>query len=85
MGNGDVDPSFLSSELDGGQADSRPGRFTTGVTVPVTNYTGDWVDHRCSLDVVVKRKIPNPCSESNSLVIIPTELSWLLTLGCSDS
>jgi hypothetical protein len=66
MGSGDVDPSFLSSALDEEEeAVSRPGRFTTGVTVPVTYYTGGWVDHRGSLDAVEKRKISNPCSESN--------------------
>jgi hypothetical protein len=30
-----------------------------------THWIGDWVDSRAGLDAVFKRKIPNPCQDSN--------------------
>jgi hypothetical protein len=71
--------AFLTSDLDGGEGSaSHPARFTLG-----THWIGGWAGTRASLDAVTKRKIPDPCRESNpdrpdsSLVAIPTELSRL--------
>jgi hypothetical protein len=33
--------------------------------IPGTHWIGDWVGLRAVLDVVVKRKIPSLCRESN--------------------
>jgi hypothetical protein len=75
---------FLTSALDGGEwSASHPGCFTPRVRYPGTHWRGGWVGPWASLDVVVKRKIPSPCWDSNPLNIQPiaqrysTELSWL--------
>jgi hypothetical protein len=50
------------------------------------HQTEGWVSPRASLNAMVKRKIPSPYQELNlgqpaySLVIIRTELSWLLLM-----
>jgi hypothetical protein len=52
--------------LDGGEwSASRPGRFNPSERAPGTHWIGGWVGPRAVLDVVVKRKIPSPCRESN--------------------
>jgi hypothetical protein len=42
-----------------------PDRFTTRESTPVTLWIGGCVGHSFVLDTVVKRKIPNPCRDSN--------------------
>jgi hypothetical protein len=44
---------------------SHPGRFIPGDWTPGTHWIEGWVCLRASLDEVAKRKIPNPCRESN--------------------
>jgi hypothetical protein len=57
MGNGCIDPRFLTSALVGGEwSTSRPGRFTPG-----THRIGGWVDPRAGLDDLEKKKfLPLP-------------------------
>jgi hypothetical protein len=56
----------FASALDRGEwSASRPGRFTIKERAPGTYWIGDWVDPRAGLEAVVKRKIPNPCRDSN--------------------
>jgi hypothetical protein len=56
----------LTSALGGDErSDSRPSRFTPREGTPGTHWIGDWVGPRACLDVVVKRKIPSPCRDSN--------------------
>jgi hypothetical protein len=56
----------LTSALERGEwSASRPGRFTSRERTSGTYWTGGWVGPRAVLDVVVKRKIPSPCRESN--------------------
>jgi len=53
---------------------------------PDTQWIGGWVGHKASLNVVA-RIYPSPCQESNpshpaySLIIILTELLWLIVDG----
>jgi hypothetical protein len=48
----------LTSAIYGGKwSASRPGRCT--------HWIGGWVGPRAFLEVIVKRKIPSPCRESN--------------------
>jgi hypothetical protein len=59
--------AFLTSALDGGEwSTSRPGLFNPREKEPDTHWIGGWVGPRAVLDVVVKRKIPNPRRELNS-------------------
>jgi hypothetical protein len=61
----------LTSALEGGEwSASRPGRFTPREGTPGTHWIGGWVGPRAVLDVVVKRKIPNPCQELNPRTLI---------------
>jgi hypothetical protein len=56
----------LTSVLDGGKwSASLPSHFTPREKAPGTHWIGDWVGPRAILDVVVKRKIPNPHQELN--------------------
>jgi hypothetical protein len=65
MGSVDVFTSFLTPILDvGKQSASRPDRFTTGVTAPVTHCAGGNVGPRVGLEPV-KRKVSKPSPESN--------------------
>jgi hypothetical protein len=58
--------AFLTSAVDGGDlSDSRPGCFTAELRAPGTHWIGGWMSPRAILDAVLKRKIPNPCQESN--------------------
>jgi hypothetical protein len=47
---------------------SCPGCFTPRESAPGTHWIGGWVGPRASLDVVVKRKTPRPCQDSNHKV-----------------
>jgi hypothetical protein len=78
---------YLTSALDAGKwSASHPGRFTPRERTPATHWIGGWVGPRAVLDAVVKRKIHNPCRESNprTPIVQPlaqrctTELSRLL-------
>jgi hypothetical protein len=42
-----------------------PGRFIPRERASGIYYVGDWVSPRVGLDMVSKRKIPNPRQESN--------------------
>jgi hypothetical protein len=66
-GSGGIAPRILlTSALDRGEwSASRPCRFTPREGAPGTHWIGGWVGPRAVLDVVVKRKIPNPRWESN--------------------
>jgi len=44
---------------------SRPGRFTPRERAPVIHWIGGWVCLRSGLDMVVNRKIPSFCQDSN--------------------
>jgi hypothetical protein len=58
--------AFLNSALDGVEwLALRPSSFTHKERAPGTHWIGSWVGPRADLDVVVKRKIPNPCRDSN--------------------
>jgi hypothetical protein len=58
-----------TSALDGGEwLASRLGRFTPRERAPGTHWTGGWVEPRAVLDAVVKRKIPSPRRESNTVI-----------------
>jgi hypothetical protein len=46
---------------------------------PGTHWIGGWVGHRAVLDVVVKRKIPRSCQESNLTTLIVQPLAQLYT------
>jgi hypothetical protein len=76
--------AFLKLALDGGEwSASCPGWFTPMERASSTHWIGGWVGPRVSLDMVVKRKIPSQCQDSNPLIIQPvaqcytTEISWL--------
>jgi hypothetical protein len=57
----------LTSVLYGGEwLASRPSRFTPRERAPDTHWKGGWVGPRAGLDVMVKRRIPNPCRDSNT-------------------
>jgi hypothetical protein len=50
MGNGGIAPSFLTSELDGGEwSASSPCRFTAGESTPGTQRIEGWVGSRAGL------------------------------------
>jgi hypothetical protein len=54
--------------LDAGEwSDSRPARFTPRERAPVTYWIGSWTGPRAGLDAVVKRKIPRPRREPNTI------------------
>jgi hypothetical protein len=56
----------LTLALDGSEWSAlRSGRFTHREAAPGTHWIGYWVGPRAVLDVVVKRKFPRPCRESN--------------------
>jgi hypothetical protein len=56
----------LTSALDKSEwSASRPGCFTPRDRARGTRWIVGWVGPRTVLDAVVKRKIPNPCRESN--------------------
>jgi hypothetical protein len=56
----------LTSALDGGEwSASRPGRFTPRGRAPGIHWTGGLVGPSAGLDVVSKRKIPDPRWDSN--------------------
>jgi hypothetical protein len=56
----------LTSALDGGEwSASRIGRFTPGDRAPGIHWLGGWVGSRADLDVVEKKKLPNPRREPN--------------------
>jgi hypothetical protein len=56
----------LTLAVDGGEwSPSCPGHFIPWERAPGTHQIGGWVGPRAILDVVVKRKIPSPCQESN--------------------
>jgi hypothetical protein len=42
-----------------------PAALPPGKEPPGIHWTGDWVGTGAVLAAVVKRKIPNPCRESN--------------------
>jgi hypothetical protein len=44
---------------------SQPGHFTPRERAPGIHWIGGWVGPRAILDVVVKRKTPTSCQESN--------------------
>jgi hypothetical protein len=48
---------------------SHPSHFTPGESALSTHWIG-WVSLRAVLDMVVKRKIPSTCQESNSRNLI---------------
>jgi hypothetical protein len=57
LGNGCIDPHFLTSALVGGEwSASRPARFIPGERAPSTLWIEGWVDPRAGLDDVEKRK-----------------------------
>jgi hypothetical protein len=61
----------LTSALDGGDwSASSSDHFNPRERVPGTHWIGGWVGPRVVLDVVVKRKIPNPHQESNPRIPI---------------
>jgi hypothetical protein len=67
----------LTSALDGGEwSASRPGRFTPRERAPRTHWTGGWMGPRA---VLVKRKIPSPCRESNPRTPIIQPVAQLYT------
>jgi hypothetical protein len=79
--------AFFTLALDGGEwSASHPGHFTPGARDPVTHWTGGWVGPRGGLDIMARKKNPNPsqevnpCHRAHSLVIILTELLWLMEL-----
>jgi hypothetical protein len=58
--------TFLTLAYDGGEwSASCPGHFTPRERVPGTRWIGGWEGPRASLDMVVMRKIPSPCQDSN--------------------
>jgi hypothetical protein len=63
-GSGDIVTRILDLST-GDWSISCPGHFTPRERVPGIHWIGGWVGFRAGLDKVVKRKIPNPCRESN--------------------
>jgi hypothetical protein len=58
--------AFLTSALDEGEwSASCLGRFTPKERAPGTHWIGGWMGPRASVDTAVRRKIPNPCRDSN--------------------
>jgi hypothetical protein len=58
--------AFLTSALDGGEWSAlRLSHFTPRERPSDTHVVGGWVGPRAGLDVVLKRKIPSPCRDSN--------------------
>jgi hypothetical protein len=56
----------LTSALDGGEWSVLcPSHFTPWERAPGTHWIGGWVSPRAGLDMVVKRKIPSSCRDSN--------------------
>jgi len=61
----------LTSALDGGEwSVSRPGHFTLRERAPGTHWIRGRVGPTAVLDMVVKRKIPNPRWELNPRTLI---------------
>jgi hypothetical protein len=64
--SGDSSTHSLNSALDGGEwSASRSGRFNPRERAPGTHWIGGWVGPGAVMVMVVKRKIPSPCRESN--------------------
>jgi hypothetical protein len=63
-GSGSIAEPILSTRHEMWSA-SRPGRFTPWGRSPFTHWIGGWVGPRAGLDMIVKRKIPSPCWDSN--------------------
>jgi hypothetical protein len=58
--------ALLTSAQDGGEwSASRLSHFTPSERTPGTQWIGSWVGPRAGLHVEMKRKIPNPCWDSN--------------------
>jgi hypothetical protein len=56
----------LTLALNGGRRSaSCPSHFTPKERAYGTHWIGGWVALRANMDVVLKRKIPSPCQESN--------------------
>jgi hypothetical protein len=77
--------AFLTLALDGSVwSVSCPGYFTPRERASSTHWIGGWVGTRTGLDMVVKKKNPCPCQESNpghpahSLVTILAELVQII-------
>jgi hypothetical protein len=73
-GSGGTFMHFLTSALDGGEwSASCPSHITPRERAPPTHSVGGWVGPGDILDIMVKRKIPNPHWEWNprTLVIQP--------------
>jgi hypothetical protein len=84
-GNGGITSCILTSALDGGEwSASLSSLFIPKETAPGTHWVGGWVGSRAVLDVVVKRKIPSPHQESNSVQpIAPHYTYWaIMALFC---
>jgi hypothetical protein len=78
---------YLISAQDGGEwSASRSSHITFRERAPGSHWIGSWVGPRAGLDVVVKRKIPRFCRDSNPPVIqsvaqrYTTELFRLLSV-----
>jgi len=64
--SGGIDP------LDGGEwSASRPGHYIPRERAPGAKWRGGWVGPRADLDVLVTRKIPSPCRDSNPWLSSP--------------
>jgi hypothetical protein len=80
MGSGGIAPSFLTSELNGGEWSApQPCRFAPEEISPGTRCVGGWVGHRASLDAGNQTPIFLVCPTGNP-VTISTELSQLYSL-----
>jgi hypothetical protein len=56
-----IEPSFLTSALDGGESStSRPSRFTLEEGAPGTHEMKFWVGPRAGLDVIAPVEIRTP-------------------------
>jgi len=68
--------AFLTSALYCEWLASRPGCFTSGEGAPVTDWIGDWLGPRSSLDAVAKKNFScsyrelNPSRPARSLVTL---------------
>jgi hypothetical protein len=58
---------------------SRSSRFNPKERATGSHWTGGWVGSRAILDVVVKRKIPSLCRESNSRtsIVLPVAQRYI--------
>jgi hypothetical protein len=78
MGNGGIDPPFLTSVLNGGESSA----YLPRVNHSSTDWIGGWVGPRAGMDTVEQRNIHfMPCN-AFPLIVVPYGCSSDINIAC---